>query len=170
MDLERLTARDVMSTPVVTIRPERTVADLMDVLLAEGLSGAPVVDHNGKVVGVVSSSDVLRAAVEEARRPSEPETGDGPAAYYGELGSAPRTLALILPANLPRTRLGAMPVRDIMTRATLSIRPDATLPELARFLVRAGVHRALVMDGSSLLGVVTAMDLIRPLAEMEERG
>jgi CBS domain-containing protein len=165
MDLTRVTARELMSAPVVTVKPELTVAELMDVLLTEALSGVPVVDHNQKVVGVVSSTDVMREAVEEARRPTEPAAEDGPAAFYRELGSAPPALAMTLPANLPRTRLGAMPVREIMTRATLSVRPDATLPEIARFFDRAGVHRALVMEGASLLGIVSALDLIRPLSE-----
>jgi CBS domain-containing protein len=166
MDLNLLTARDLMSAPVVTVKPELTVADLMDVLLAEGLSGVPVVDRNQKVVGVVSSTDVMRAAVEEARLPTEPAENDGPAAFYRELGSAPRALAMTLPANLPRTRLGALPVREIMTRATLSVRPEATLPEVARFFDRSGVHRALVMEGSALVGIVSALDLVRPLTEL----
>lgn len=165
MDLTRLTARDVMSSPVVTVKPELTVADLMDVLLSEGLSGVPVIDRDQKVVGVVSSTDVMRAAADEAWLPTDPDA-DMPPAFYRDLGSAPRELALALPANLPRTRLGALPVRDIMTRATFSVRPDATLPQVARFLGRTGVHRALVMDGTVLVGVVSAVDLVRPLAEL----
>jgi CBS domain-containing protein len=142
------------------------VADLMDVLMTEGLSGVPVVDRNRKVVGVVSSTDIMRAAVEETRPPTEPVGEDGPAAFYRELGAAPRALALTLPANLPRTRLGALPVRDIMTRATLSVRPEATLPEIARFFERSGVHRVLVLEDSSLVGIVSALDLIRPLGAL----
>lgn len=168
MDLNELTARDVMTGPVVTAPPEMTVADLMDLLLAEGLSGVPVVDRSGKVVGVVSSTDVLRTAAEEARGGTEASGEGSPASFYSELGGAPRAVALELPPNLPRTRLGARPVRDIMTKATLSVRPDATVPQVARFLVRAGVHRALVMEGSSLVGVVSALDLVRPLVEAEE--
>ncbi|MDP2480194.1 MAG: CBS domain-containing protein [Candidatus Palauibacterales bacterium] len=167
MDLTRVTARELMSAPVVTVKPELTVADLMDVLLTEGLSGVPVVDRNQKVVGVVSSTDIVRAAVEETRPQTEPPAGeDGPAAFYRELGAAPRALALTLPANLPRTHLGALPVRDIMTRATLSVRPEATLPEIARFFERSGVHRVLVLEGSSLVGILSALDLIRPLGAL----
>jgi CBS domain-containing protein len=170
MQLTALTARDLMTRDVVTVKPELTVADLMDVLMEEGLSGVPVVDRNGKVAGVVSSTDVLRAAAEEARTPSGTEGEEAPAAYYRELGAAPRSLALTLPPNLPRTRLGALPVRDIMTRGTLSVRPTATLPEVARFLVRSGVHRTLVMEGAALVGVVSALDLLRPLAELNEEA
>jgi CBS domain-containing protein len=54
MQLTALTARDLMTRDVVTVKPELTVADLMDVLMEEGLSGVPVVDRNGKVAGVVS--------------------------------------------------------------------------------------------------------------------
>jgi CBS domain-containing protein len=57
-----------------------------------------------------------------------------------------------------------------MTRGTLSVRPTATLPEVARFLVRSGVHRTLVMEGAALVGVVSALDLLRPLAELNEEA
>lgn len=169
MDLTGLIARDLMTADVVTAAPEMTVASLMDLLLAEGLSGVPVVERSGKVVGVVSATDVLRAAAEEARGSRDLPDEGSPASFYRDLGGAPRAVALELPPNLPRTRLGALPVRDIMTRATLSVRPDATLPEVARFLVRTGVHRALVMEGSSLLGLISALDLLRPLAAVEAR-
>jgi CBS domain-containing protein len=56
-------------------------------------------------------------------------------------------------------------VRDIMTPATFTVRPDATLREAARFLVRGGIHRALVLDGKQLVGIVSAFDIVRALAQ-----
>ena len=51
-----------------------------------------------------------------------------------------------------------------MMPATFSVRPEATAAELARFLLRAGVHRALVFEGSKLVGIVTTMDVLRAVA------
>lgn len=51
-----------------------------------------------------------------------------------------------------------------MTPATFSVRPEASLAQLARFLVRGGIHRALVLEGSTLAGIVTPMDVVRVLA------
>lgn len=62
---------------------------------------------------------------------------------------------------------GRLKVRDIMTPSTFSVRPEATLPELARFLVRTGTHRALVLQGGRPLGIVTTFDIVRIVAELE---
>lgn len=163
---------EIMRTDVVTVAPDRTVADLVDLLEREGITGVPVVDADEVVVGVVSVTDVARAALREASGDAGGgDTGareEGPGGYFrypdgpGSAGTAGW-----LPAGLPRTRLGSRPVREIMTPATLSVRPDATLRELARFLSRAGVHRALVFDGSRLAGVVTATDVLRALARSD---
>jgi CBS domain-containing protein len=55
----QLSARDIMSTPVVTVWPSMTVTDLAKVLSDKRISGAPVVDHRGKIIGIVSEADIL---------------------------------------------------------------------------------------------------------------
>lgn len=175
-DLARLTVEDVMKTEVITVRPDLSVAELVELLEEERITGAPVVDADGVVVGVVSGTDVARAALEEARERSgeseagtaEPVRPEGQAAgaYFRQPdGLATEGVSWALPARLPKTRLGARAVREIMTPATFSVRPEATLPELAGFLIRAGVHRALVLEGSRLAGLVTSMDVLRLVAE-----
>lgn len=166
----RRAVREIMRTDVVTVAPDRTVADLVDLLEREGITGVPVVDADGTVVGVVSVTDVARAALREASGEAE-EGGearageDGPGGYFRfPDGLAAEGLGSWLPAGLPRTRLGARAVREIMTPATFSVRPEATVRELARFLSRGGIHRALVFEGSRLAGVVTATDVLRALA------
>lgn len=177
-DLARITVEDVMNTEVISVRPDLSVAELVELLEEKGITGAPVVDSDGVVVGVVSGTDVARAALEEARERSEvgeeaagpPSRGDDetPGAYFRQPdGLVGEGFAWALPARLPKTRLAVRAVREIMTPATFSVRPEATLPELARFLVRAGVHRALVLDGSRLAGLVTSMDVLRIVAEGE---
>lgn len=56
-------------------------------------------------------------------------------------------------------------VREIMARATFSVRPEATLPETARFLNRASIHRALVFEENRLAGVLSIMDVMGAVAE-----
>lgn len=177
-DLARITVEDVMNTEVISVRPDLSVAELVELLEEEGITGAPVLDPDGVVVGVVSGTDVARAALEEGRERSEfgdeaagaPSRRDGeaPGAYFRQPdGLAGEGYAWALPARLPKTRLGTRAVREIMTPATFSVRPEATLSDLARFLIRAGVHRALVLEGSRLAGLVTSMDVLRLVAESE---
>jgi len=158
--------RDIMETDVVTVRPDLPIKNLIEVLEENGITGAPVVDSEENVVGVVSSTDVMRLAAKEEEesgaRAAGAETDDESDFFYtgGSGGFLPA-----LPAGLPKTRIGTKPVRDVMTRATFSVRPDASLPEAARFLHQAGIHRALVFDGGRLLGLVTTMGIVAAVAE-----
>ena len=159
------TVRDIMETDVVTVRPDLPIKRLMEVLEENQITGAPVVDDEENVVGVVSTTDVMRRAAEEEEE-SDVRTGAGEEGESGYFYAGGRGGFLpALPPGLPKTRLGTRPVRDVMTRATFSVRPDATLPEAARFLHQARIHRALVFDGSRLLGLVTTMGIVGALAE-----
>lgn len=158
--------RDVMSTEIVTVAPDMTVVGLASMLQQEDLSGAPVVDGD-RVVGVVSDSDILRLAVEEGAL-EELVDEDGRSESEGYFRSSPGVLGRLgrfLPTGVPETRLEAHSVRDIMTSATFSVRPEATLSEAARFLAGANIERALVFDDGRLVGVVTTFDVLKGLTE-----
>lgn len=168
-DILRWTVADIMQEDVLTVAPDVTVAKLLELLEEHDVSGLPVVGADDDVQGVVSVSDVARAAGEEAasgrppsRRGRDPSRD--PLSTFFRLPDGPATG---LPSSLPRSKLGARAVRDIMTPATFSVRPEATLAELARFLVQGGVHRALVLDGSTLAGIVTSMDVVRAVGRAE---
>lgn len=180
------TVSDVMSKDPVTISPDAPVTDLVDLLAREGIGGVPVVEED-RVVGVVSSTDVLRLASEGPGRGARPSTGadaaarrprggegqhgdeaadtgfyrlpDGPPWFPKELPDAP-----VLPA-FEGYRVG-----DIMSSWQFSVRPDAPVARVARLLLEARLHRALVMERRRLVGIVTTFDLIRLLAEGEEGG
>lgn len=165
--METLTVADIMQADVVTVKPDTTVAELTDLLEEEGITGAPVVDDEGFVRGVVSVSDVSRAV---ARRASRGSGGPGRGGRGGDDRPADffryaRRLPAYLPPELPQSDLGARAVREIMTPATVSVRPAAGVGDVARLLARAGVHRALVLDDDRLAGIVSAMDVVRVVAE-----
>jgi CBS domain-containing protein len=137
------TVRDVMQTDVIAVVPEMTVRELVHLLLEERITGAPVLAPTGKVLGVVSGTDVLRLA----SRPSGQL--DNAAAYGGAFADA-----------------GSVPERcvaDIMTPVVFTVHPEESLADLARFFRRGRVHRALVMEDGVLLGVVTPFDMVQSL-------
>lgn len=163
--LPELRVRDIMQTDVITIPARATTAEAARLLWTRGISGAPVLDDHHKVVGVISTSDLL---MPEDRRPLPPpqaprdERRMEGAGYFLE-PDAQLLVAepLVEPAEAaPRPRL----VGDVMTRATFSVRPEATIPELAYFLLHAGIHRALVLEGDVLKGIVTTFDVLRVVA------
>lgn len=177
-ELADTTVRELMEPDLVTVRPDAPVAELLELLESHDITGVPVLDPDETVVGVVSVTDVARAARDEARGPGQSadtgptgpghgDAGGGSAGFFhvaAPLGGGPGSW---LPSSLPRTRLGTRAVRELMTPATFSVRPGATVPQLARFLSESRIHRALVLDGSRLAGLVSATDVLRAVARLD---
>lgn len=171
-----LTVRDIMQTEVATASPEMTVRELARLWEEHGITGTPVVDLGGKVLGVVSTSDLVRLAAEEADAsdeaerpepvfpPEEVEEDGVEASWYAFFADEAPELYAGLDV-IAESVFEEATVADIMTRAIFSVRPQATVQELARFLLRAGIRRALVMEGGKLAGIVTATDVLRAVAD-----
>ncbi len=175
-----LSVRDVMQTEVVTIGPEATVRELTRVLADAGISGVPVVGPGGDVRGVVSSSDVVRLAAEEletglmqrdrqwgprlASGTSDPEDEDAdPLSDYFLPEDSPLMAADWGDAGTGGP-LDDLTVSDIMTPVTFTIPLTTSVRDLADFLVRGRIHRAVVVHEDRLEGIVTSMDVLRALA------
>jgi CBS domain-containing protein len=128
---------ELMKRDVVTISPDATVRELVRVLRDEGIGGMPVVDRNGTVVGMVSSTDVLWLAV-----------------AADDAGAR---------AFLSADDLAHRRVRDIMTPDVFGVAPDASASDLRRFFARTGVQRALVLDDGKIVGIVVLSDVLGTL-------
>ena len=126
-------ARDLMLTDVVTLSPELSLVDAQRVLLETGISGAPVVDETQRVVGVLSSSDLLRAVAEEH------DTDVVRTSYFRDVleFSAPDGVSELEDFQ---DRLEELTVADAMTKEIVMVSPDATLRQVAQTLVE---HRPL---------------------------
>lgn len=179
-----LRVRDIMRREVFSVPPDLPLREAARRLWDRGISGAAVVDESGRVLGVISTTDLLRLEAYGLEAP-EPERFPSPGERVRALkegGLAPDAAAPGGSAAAPspgegravepepeegRTVEPALEqyvVRDVMMPIKLSIHESATIPELARFLLRAGIHRALVMDGPRLVGIVTTSDVLRAVA------
>lgn len=146
-----LHARDVMTVEVLTVTPDTPVRDVAKLLYERRISGAPVVDATGAVVGMVSEGDLM--------------------SHVGAIGDATRKrswwLRLFEPsedAAADYARTHARTVSQVMSRKVISVAPDATLPDIARTLEKNRIKRVPVMDGGRLVGVVSRSNLLRGLA------
>ncbi|GMV06314.1 MAG: CBS domain-containing protein [Gemmatimonadota bacterium] len=175
-----LTVRDIMNSKVVTVTPDTTVRQLARILADEEISGAPVVDGNGSLLGVVSATDVVRLAAEDAEihvaasaLPADRMAVPDP---DGDEEPDPDPYGFFLPEDSPftgerlldqfaETELDSVQVGEIMTPVTFSIAPGDSLKELADFLVRGRIHRAVVVEHDRLLGIVTSGDVLRAVAD-----
>lgn len=176
-----LTVRDIMNPVVVTVGPDSTVRQLARVLADGGISGAPVVDGEGALVGVVSATDLVRLAADDgdvhiaaAALPTDRADLPDPSPEEEEEEADP--YGFFLPEDSPfagagllelftESELDEVTVGDIMTQVAFSVRPDDTVQELADFLVRGGIHRAVVTQHDRLLGIVTAGDVLKAVAD-----
>ena len=147
-------ARDIMHRDVVTVTPYMTLKELARVLCDNRISGTPVVDRHGKVVGVVSQTDLVRAEREHS--------ASEPAVYHHETDESASAAGFHY--EDPDTRR----VEQIMTPGGLSCREDATVEEVSRLMLARGIHRVLIIRNGTLSGIVTATDVIR--AFLSERA
>ncbi len=173
------TVRDVMQTDIIGVRKGTSAQELVELLDEEGISGVPVLDTDDRVLGVVSRTDVVRMLAKEPEIGAAEDfwemlgrdaTGeaDDPGAYF----LSPESGSLFLPASqtLQGNPAQETPVEDIMTPVAFNVDPGMTVPELAHFLVSGKIHRALVLEGGRLVGIVTAFDVLRAVAAEVPEG
>ena len=178
-----LYVRDIMRSDVVTITTDATARDLARLLADEQISGVPVLDGAERLVGVVSSTDLVRLTAEDAdvqMVTSALRAGDraGPADEdldeseepveedpYGFFlpEDSPLTRGGLL-AELPESRLDTTLVEEIMTPVSFTVEPGTPVTELCDFLVRGRIHRAVVVEDRQLAGIVTSADVLRAVA------
>jgi CBS domain-containing protein len=151
------TARDVMTRTVVSVGADTPLSDVYRLFVEEQIHGAPVVDEDEMLVGVISSSDLLRAAEEER------DTAVSSREYLRELleFSGPDWSHGLADFQ---DRLAALTAADVMTPNVVTVRPDTPVAEVARALRQHQVHRVWVEEDGRLCGVVSTFDLL-PLLE-----
>jgi CBS domain-containing protein len=153
--------RSIMTGDVVTLNAQATLREAIGILRAENVSGAPVV-QGGEVVGVVSVSDILDFEVDTAPVPT-----DTPSFYSEAWDDAGVEVAEWFTSERGREwdLLGEHVVAEVMTRGVFALPPDTWIDEAAAYMMRRGIHRILVMEGKRLLGIASASDFVRAVAE-----
>jgi CBS domain-containing protein len=143
-------AADVMTRGALTVTAESTVEDAARLMLSRRISGLPVVDANGAVVGMLTEGDLLRRAeIGTERRRSR----------WVELLLGPGRLA----RDYVQTHAGK--VGAIMTRDVVSIRPDTPLDAAVALMEKHRVKRLPVLDNGRLVGILSRANLLGALVE-----
>ena len=133
---------DVMTAPVVTVGPKVPLKEVAAILADKGISGVPVVDEGGELVGVVSETDILYKEAAETSR-------------------AGRFSSLLHPHAEADPKQAARTAGEAMTSPALTIEASLPLSEAARLMINEGVNRLPVLAGGNLVGIVTRADLVR---------
>jgi CBS domain-containing protein len=145
-----LEAKDIMSQTVLVVPEDMSLQGAARRLSHHQVSGAPVVDEEGRCVGVLSATDFVRWAEKGAPLPHN--------------GTCCLPWQIINPEVLP-----ADSVRRYMTADPVMASPGTGIRELARMMLDAHIHRVIVVDEESRpIGVVSSMDVLAALAYAEK--
>jgi len=160
--------RDAMNADVVRIGPDETLAELERVLLEARLGGLPVVER-GRLVGIVSRSDILRLlgaerAIAEAQADFYREFHDDPFAPSEHAAREEAEQREGIEQQIAQ-RMATLRVRDAMTAEVVTVEAEAPLRDAAARMAERGLHRLVVTDQGRLAGVLGALDLVRLVAE-----
>jgi CBS domain-containing protein len=150
-------AVDVMTTEVITVDSNTSVQALAALLSERGISGAPVVDSDNRVIGVVSEGDLLRRIETGTERRPERVAGHRRSWWLDAIASN-QDLARDYAKSHGRT------VKDVMTPDVISVADTTELAEIAMLLETKRIKRVPVVRDGKLVGIVSRANLVRALA------
>ena len=142
---------EVMTRDVVSVTPDTPLKDVAAALVERGVSGLPVCDADGAVVGVLSEADLL------VKQGGAPERSGGLFAWLVDTASAPDL-----------AKLRAHTAGEAMTAPAITVESGAPVSEAARTMVSLGVNRLPVLKDGRLVGIVTRADLVRLFTRSDE--
>ena len=145
--------RDIMTTDLVTLSPNNTIRDATIRLAVENISGAPVVDENYRMVGILSGNDILELIMKYDRKMGD-DLNDHMLSFYMDAAVEDPELKKVA-EDISNTK-----VSDIMTRTVLSTTPDANIIDLLRSMINMDISRVPVVEKGVLIGIVSRADII----------
>ncbi|MCM0082337.1 CBS domain-containing protein [Geomonas sp. Red32] len=146
-----LTAQEIMTKDLITVRPDTTVRDLAKLFADKHISAAPVVADDGTLIGIVSESDLVEQD-KNLHIPTVVSIFD----WVIYLESEKRF-------EKELQKMTAQTAGEICTRNVATVRPGTSLSEVADILSTRKVHSVPVVDAGKLVGIVSRIDLIRTM-------
>jgi CBS domain-containing protein len=141
--------KDIMSEELITISKDATIKELVDLFSEHGIMGVPVIDDEEFIIGVVSSSDVMK--------------NESSHNFY----QAP-SIETLESMDYKTSNFLESKVSTIMTKDLYSISPEDTIAKMAKVMYDKKIHRLLVVDYNKLVGIVSTFDLLKLLATSDE--
>lgn len=136
-------ARDIMTAPVITVRPETSVKAAAALLAEHGFTALPVLDGNDRLVGIVTEADIVRDRV-----PLDPRT----------------LLHVDRPDAVPVTTT----VGEVMTTPVVTMGPGTDVAMLGKALLESGYRSVPIVEGLVVVGIVTRRDIVRAIARDDD--
>lgn len=153
--ISKLTVKDVMQSEVLAVDADWPLDKLAGFLVDNSISGAPVTDEKGELVGVVSLTDLVRHS---SMTEKDTETASTHDVYLYELERHMSHEEL----RVFHTQYESpIQVREIMTPMIFKVSEEDSLQDVAATMLKGRIHRVFVTRGSTLTGIVTALDMLQ---------
>jgi CBS domain-containing protein len=155
--LSELCARDVMTTPILSIGVDTPVREAAEILSGHGISGALVTGRGGRPVGVISLFDIVSFLAGLDRPMGTP--GGFYQSVYPRIEAGGEFWNVEI-ERLEEKPLAETPVGDIMATSIIAVPPEAPLPEVAALMARKRIHRVFVGGPGGPAGVLSTTDML----------
>jgi len=144
--------KEIMSCDVITVKPTLSIHELAELFIEKDISGAPVVDEQGRFLGIVSEEGVIFQD-KKVHLPTFINVSLG----FLTLGAK----------NFEEEvkKVTARTVKDIIEEVTLTVSPDANIEEAATLMIDKGSYYLPVLEQDKLVGVVTKKDIVKAIAK-----
>lgn len=159
--LKEVKAKDIMTREVLTARFDWSLDRLAEFFVEYAISGAPVINDEGKLLGVVSSTDLVRYRALPLKNP----INVGPHRFYLEPLARDYAEEEVASFRIDGDDEAAS-VKDIMTSGIFNVDEEADLHEVAESMVRGGIHRVFVTRGERLVGIITSLGILKYVAQI----
>ena len=158
--MKALTARDIMTRDVLLARADWSVHRLAEFLAENSISGAPVISEDGKLIGVVSSTDVV---IHDTLPLKEAPSGE-PHEFYLQTSERRRVSEEFTSSQIAGEPL--VTVRDIMTPVIHKVSEDTLVPEVADTMIRNRIHRVFVTRDDQLVGIIATPEMLQLVRDL----
>lgn len=144
-------AIDIMTKNVITVTPETTVTELALLLASHGISGVPVLDPAGKLIGMVTENDLI----DQKKKIHIPTV----------VTILDSVIYLENPERIGKEmkKMAGITVKDICSAEPITVREDTNIDEIATIMAEKKVHTLPVMRGDALVGIIGKRDIIKTL-------
>ncbi|MFN3480013.1 MAG: CBS domain-containing protein [Thermodesulfovibrionales bacterium] len=146
-----LRAKDIMTEDVITVSPSMTIEELARVLMKNQISGAPVVDEDGSLIGIVTENDLIT----QNKRLHIP--------------TILRLFDAFIPLGTSRLekeikKITATTVGEVCTKKVITVEPETPLEEIATIMTEKKIHLIPVLEKGKIVGIIGKRDIIKSAA------
>ncbi len=157
--MKNLTAKDIMNTNVISVQEDMSVHELAIFFTEKMISGAPVVNRDGNLVGVVSLSDIVRNDERRKAIVNDKQQSD----YYLHGWEDDLNSDEIQELHLEED--DALTVRNIMTPLIFKVKETEPISAMADTFIGGRIHRLIVTRDEKVVGIITTLDMLKAIRE-----